>query len=565
MPRRREIAPLVLALALVACDDQATTRPEQGRELYEQGRYALAARHFRADLGRDPHDPTPHLWLGKSCARLAEFEQAADHLRRAIDLWPDCEEAHRELAAAYREQAARAEAGGDPRQRDRLRERAERAAAALLALQPSDSESYRFLATLARDRGRVDEALRHLGQALALCPDDLAARLESIELLLAEGRADEAEARCRELLGIDPGSVDARRALADIRCAAGDAKTAAVLYGEILETKKADLHARLGRATAHLALGKLDEALADADAALRVADRSARARFVRGAVYQRRGDHAAATHEFQLAVAQRRDHVPSYLALARSHLARERPREAAEALRTALKIEPKSIDARLLLAQAHLGQHFPDAAIKVLEEGRGLDPDHAAIHRWLGRAHCDKGDRKQALRHFREMARLLPQSALAHRLIGETLLDDGDALMAVHHGGEALTLEPESIDALVLIGRAHLAGNDPDKAKPRFLRALGIDSKHAVARMGLAEVYRRNGLAGPAESLLRRCIEDAPRLTGPYYALARLYTDEGEFAKARAELDRLRDIETDRTRVDAAIRDLQRRKARAPR
>lgn len=164
------------------------------------------------------------------------YEEAVAHLRRAIQIEPTLERAHRnlwrawreqnktdELLAAYRETTrvhpAYAEAHynvGVVLQRNSDFDGALAAYETAVRLRPDYVEAHANAAMLCEHRGDVDGAIRHLAAAVTLRPQELGLRRGLAKLLVRRGRVDEAATQLQIIIASDPTDLAARQTLADI-------------------------------------------------------------------------------------------------------------------------------------------------------------------------------------------------------------------------------------------------------------------------------------------------------------------------------------------------------------
>ena len=73
----------LLMAGIVAADWNA------GRQLYNEGRFAEAAVHFRETVGSNPNWPSGYLMLGRCQLAMGEYDEALENLRTAVELGPD--------------------------------------------------------------------------------------------------------------------------------------------------------------------------------------------------------------------------------------------------------------------------------------------------------------------------------------------------------------------------------------------------------------------------------------------------------------------------------------------
>jgi tetratricopeptide (TPR) repeat protein len=214
---------------------------------------------LRAYLDARPDDADAWLSLGAAYAAIDHPVQAADALRRAVDL----DSQHAAARLAY----GRALVG-----LGRLDDAAAQLEAAA-GLDATDARPLRELGVLRYDQRRLDDAAALLAQATALAPGD--ARAWYALGVVHEARRDvgAAVAAYRTAVARDPGLLDARRTLADALASLGEhqaaiAETEAILARRPDDEQAAHNRAVLGRALAELArrrlLGKDAATLAEA-------------------------------------------------------------------------------------------------------------------------------------------------------------------------------------------------------------------------------------------------------------------------------------------------------------
>lgn len=217
----------------------------------------------RADFGGS------HYLLGLIELRSGAPRKAVPALQRAVELTP--------TAPAPRIALARALAGS------RRRDAAIAAYEQALALAPS-AEAAAELAALLRQAGRLDEALLHYRGALALKPE-LPEALNDLGALLTElGQADAAEPLLARVVEVRPDWAAARNNYGVALLALGQAEAAADQFAQAGEPR--------GQADALRLLGRLDEAAAAAEQAVRRNRKDARAWAALALVQLARGDDA---------------------------------------------------------------------------------------------------------------------------------------------------------------------------------------------------------------------------------------------------------------------------------
>ena len=130
---------------------------------------------------------------GLAAARGGRLEEAAQHLRTALEATPDCAECQRNLGIVYGRLEAWAEA--------------EAAFRAALALAPDNAETYDGLAEIYNAQRRFDDAAEASAAAARLSgggDDDPAAVFDQGLIFWNAGRLDEARQQFERTLALDP-------------------------------------------------------------------------------------------------------------------------------------------------------------------------------------------------------------------------------------------------------------------------------------------------------------------------------------------------------------------------
>ena len=160
-----------------------------------EGRIGDAVSALRALTGGEPAHESESLQRGLERLRVAEVEDAAPLLRRALT---GCDEA----LEAWLAQAQRCFAAGDPAGGLRHLQRA-------VAERPSYADVHAMLGSYELRAGRLDDGIASLVYALELNPEFHLARLELARGLEARGERDAALLELEQLLEVEPSHADA--------------------------------------------------------------------------------------------------------------------------------------------------------------------------------------------------------------------------------------------------------------------------------------------------------------------------------------------------------------------
>ena len=172
-----------------------------GTALLNRGQMAQAQAMLDTIL-RDGESAETQLLLGAMKLRAREFNDAADHFKRAVELNPDLPEVH-----AYYGRALRA-AGDTPRATVEFR--------AELARNPNDFASNLEISALLKQEGSLQEARKCLDAALRVRPGDPGALYQLASIDVIEGRNEQALAELERLVKDSPTFTEAQVSLATI-------------------------------------------------------------------------------------------------------------------------------------------------------------------------------------------------------------------------------------------------------------------------------------------------------------------------------------------------------------
>lgn len=531
-------------------------RLREGRIAFREGATAEAIEHFRA-AARDGPNPDAHLWLGRCFRQKGLLLTALRHLERARGLRPRHERTLRLLGWVCLELHDRAAVRGAYDRAEKRLAEADRLGRTLIGLDPSESDSYRFLVDLAARRNKPEDVLRYSDKVTEIDPND--DRVSLIEALVRLKRYAEAQRVCGDILRVDPSLQGPRLWISRIALFEGDGEQALAHLNVLLKQRPDHLEATLLRADTFLAMRQYEKAIEDADHAARLSPAHPLPKVIRGAAFMRLKKLDKALDQLREAAKGLGDaaghsrYWQTHFMLARCLVMKDKYPEAIKCLKQALAASPKNLAARLLLANIHVQLLQYGAAIGVLEDARRHFPQNTEILRLLATTHLHEGHEKEARQCLEEL-----------RKLGVTPRDPGALTLRTPAGTiayclKALKTAPGDADVRFILGATYLRTGRLGEAKTQFEKVLELGGgRHPGARFRLAELHRARGEFALAERQLRRCIEQEPELTTPRYRLAELYAEQCQFDRALAELEKLLKLDPDKEKARRAIEDLRR-------
>jgi tetratricopeptide (TPR) repeat protein len=221
-----------------------------------------------------------------------------------------------------------------------------------------------------------------------------------------------------------------------------------------LAPRDPDVHALLSRA--YLASDRTDEALAEAEEAIRLNPSDHIALNDAGSVYYYRGDLTSAAEYFSRAIKAKPDYIQSYINLGNTYFQMQSWHSARQAYQKALQLEPSAKiantaaeRARLLYSIALCYDHTQayDQEIDALSNAVYLDGSFFEAYLQLARAYEPKAQwraAEQALRVAAQKAESDPDRVRAYVRLGEVLERAGKPSEAVAAYTAAANLDPNN-------------------------------------------------------------------------------------------------------------------------
>jgi tetratricopeptide (TPR) repeat protein len=260
-------------------------------------------------------------------------------------------------------------------------------------------------------------------------------------------------------------------------------------------------------------LGKVTEAKEQYEEAVRVKPDYAEAHYNLGSTLFVLGKITEAIQEYEQAIRIRPDYVAAHsnlgLALARVG----KIQEAIDHYKQALRIEPDSAAVHYNLGSALAQSGRPSEAIGEFEQAVRSKPDDAEIHYTLGSALARLGRLPEAIVEWESAVRLKPDFAQAHSDLGLALEQTGKSPEAIGHLEQALRIKPDYPGVqnnlawlLATVPRAD--GGDPVRAVTLAQRACELGSNRDPACLDtLGVAYASAGRFDDAIATAQKALE----------------------------------------------------------
>ncbi len=240
-----------------------------------------------------------------------------------------------------------------------------------------------------------------------------------------------------------------------VRLAAGGRYAAALEAFDRLPAGARDADYFTFRAATLLSVGRVEDARADIDQALREPAPAANAHALRAVIAVAQNDPAQAAADAEQAVRLAPDSAAAHIALSYAEQARFRLGAARQALQRAVELEPDNGLAFARLAEIRLAFGDSRRAVETAEKARLLAPEVARVHTVLGFAYLARFRTADAANAFRWALLVDPMAPLPHFGLGLATIRGG-ALSAGRADIEtAVALDPDNALLRSYLGKAY--------------------------------------------------------------------------------------------------------------
>jgi cellulose synthase operon protein C len=532
-----------------------------GLSEFLQGDYANAQAQFEQALAADNEYMPAVLYLGTSYLYQGNWRQAEQQLSRFVRRFPQATDATRLLAQA------RLGAGDS--------ERAERWLKSVLEREPEDRAALAMVTHMYLNEGRTAEALPHLRRMTDLEPDSVANRTRLALALLGEGQREDALKELEAARAIDPSEVTGLDVAIVVNHIAARQFEQALQAAERLRDEggaEPMIYFNL-IGIAQLGLNNLDAAENAFRQGLEDDPGNRSLSMNLGMLELRRGNREAAKEVFEALQARHPGHADSAIRLAQLEMlegnftgarrwlsdaiayhpevaelqyrlaevlaAGQDHREAEQALRRTLELDPDHLMARVVLVD-RLSMTGRVREARLLFEPLLEDhPDEPVVLAQQGWFQLQDGDYEGSVISFRRALEVQTRrSWLMHYHQAQLLAGQEEAALATLT--DWLERQPDDSGVRRLLGSSLLYLNREDEALEVFREQVRRQPEDATALNNLAWLLRERN---PAEALeyAQRAYALAPKRAEVLNTLGVAFLYTGDTKRAVETLQRARD------------------------
>ena len=358
----------------------------RAHQLAQSGDLAGAAQLCRAIVAREPSHFYALFMLGTIEGQFRQFDQAAEHLGRAVRIDPRSPEAFTSYGNVLLEQ----------KHHDDAIEALNKA----IRLQPGNLNALIYRGLALAESGRNEAALKDFDRALQVSPQSIFALHNRANALIALNRPKDARISIETLLKLAPGYVPALSNYAIFLTSEKKHKEALAVLDRALGIEADNPELLNARGNVLLALKRYEEALANYDRAVLLKPDAAGFQISRGNLFAELGHHDEALAAYEKSIALNPGGPEGHLNRANMLMEQNRLEEALEACERSIALRPDYAPALVLKGNILLHSGRPEDAAAAYDSAVTERPDYAEAHYHRGSALLLRGHFERGWRDF---------------------------------------------------------------------------------------------------------------------------------------------------------------------
>lgn len=431
---------------------QSSQPIRSANQLYQIGKWEDAEKAYMNILKANPGDSKARAGLAIVQAELKKLGAAEENAKKALKQNPRNPYAHIALGTVYRNRTT------------------------------SSDMTYR-----ANTGELLNQAVEEFQTAIRMDPNNPEAHNRLGEIYRMQGNLDEAETEFQKAARLDPTYSEAVANEGTIFRARGENMRAMERYKRAisLNSKNYLAHYYLGEALVNE--GQYHEAIQSLNTALYQNRNSAPVYTKMAEAYANQGNEAAAISNYRQAIQAKPEYIPAYRQLANLFDNRGDGEFALAELKSALNANPGATQFKLDIGRLALSVDKPDQAIQYYKEALKDDPSNAEAYRGLSQAYFIKAT-----------------SASTDGTIGGS--DDYvDAERSIQN---ALRFNPNDISLHLALLRISKLSGRPDTAQDELNRIVSLNPSNETERIAKSEALFTLGRYPESDQMVRQLMRD---------------------------------------------------------
>jgi tetratricopeptide (TPR) repeat protein len=497
---------------------------EQASSQHRLGNIKEAESLYRQLLEQEPNHSDSLNLLGVICYQTGRYNEALNHLNRAVSINNTNPLFYFNLAKVYVGAA--------------LLQDALRCFSQAIALNPNYVEAYVGLGNTYRAERNLDQAEASYQKALTIKSDYAEAYGELARLYLAKSEWSKLESCAQTAIKLKPDYADVYRTLGNAHMAQSRTNEAIAAYERALQLNSrfaeaywdmgialnlrvmdyqhaalelkpdmADINMQMHLSNAFLGKGKLDQAIAGFKRVTRIAPKFADVHCDLGIALARQGNVEEAIASIQIALDLNPDFSKAHIALGNILEQQDKSSEAIAAFQRVLELEPNQAEANCAMGRLLLKQDKVDEAIACLQRALRVSPNLAEACYLIAGVYLAQREPMLAFEYAQKAVSLASQTPEVINTFGSALLALSQIDQAIEVYSRSLKLNPNLLMTNYCLGRAYQISGNFEESNRFFDLALAINPKYLDAIAGKAGNLEKKREFQAAYDLLRPVIE----------------------------------------------------------
>ncbi len=405
------------------------------------------------------------------------------------------------------------------------------------------------------ERGRWEEALSELRQAIAINPDNGAWYFNLGLTLDMMDRYDEALAAYQQAVELEPQDIESLTAAGTDCTRVGKYQKAIEFFQRVERIDPSVEACYCNRIAAYSELGDFDRAEEMFYLARQYREKCPLCFYNMGLALFGRGQYDRALWCWQQVLELEPDYPQVHARIADVFWAKSRLPEARTHLFEELRSDPGNLDTLLDLGELLMEMGQDNPAAEKFRQVLDLDPEDCTAHYQLGVLAQKEGDSRLALERFKFVLRHDRHFIGAHLQIAKVYHRQTNRAESLYHANSEMA-QPELDDATLLeLGNLFMDMSQYDSAQSAMRRLVEQCPHDANARHGLAVALLLGNRLDDGIEQCKQALKIQPKHNAAMFNLALAYMSRHDFARARYWLQEALDIAPD----DPQLRQIQHR------
>jgi tetratricopeptide (TPR) repeat protein len=355
---------------------------------------------------------------------------------------------------------------------------------------------------------------------------------ESGNRFFDQGNYSSAIIEYRNAIDLDARFGEARKKLALSYARTGNARGALDQYVRAADLLPEDVDVQIAAATLLLAARKPEDAVARADAALKVQPDNVTALVLRGNALAGLSSFDEALKSIDEAIRLDPNRGATYTSLGFLHLSQGQREPAESSFKRAVDLSPNDIGARLALGNFYWATNRRQEAEQSFLSALKIDPANYEANRFMASFVFATGRRAEAERYLRQIADSSSNPAGTLALVDYYLMTGRpkDAIARLEKLPNAQGIPGVSIR----LARAHAAVGNAATARTLVEEMLKANANDAHAHLLKAQLLLLEGKEEDALAEVRAATAADPSLPDAQFALGRMYAARGDNTAAES-------------------------------